>query len=143
MTPIPEGFDPIQTLRASPFLEHVGPFFARRHGTEIVLGLQVLDTHLNARGMAHGGVLTTMADVALGDQRSFLESPPARLITVSMSIDFVGGARLGDWVEAHVEVVRLGARMGFANAYLTVAQVRIARASAVFVRAAPAPEQSD
>jgi uncharacterized protein (TIGR00369 family) len=143
MTEIPEGFEPVGQLRTSPFLEHVGPFFVRRREKEVVLGLMVGAAHLNARGMVHGGVLTTMADVALGYQLAFLEEPPARLTTVSMSIDFVGGARLGDWVEAHTEVVRLGTRMAFANAYLMAGATRIARVSGVFLRAGAASERED
>jgi acyl-coenzyme A thioesterase 13 len=131
----PSGFEPIAGLRTSPFLDHVGPLFFRRTGPAVVLGLRVGPAHTNARGLAHGGLLLTMADVALGYQLAFSEEPPARLLTVSMSADFTGAARLGDWVEAHVDSQRLGARMAFANAYLTVRGERIARVSAVFSRA--------
>ena len=137
---VPPGFEPIGSLRSSPFLDRVGPFFVRRDGRALVLGVRVDEAHTNARGRAHGGVLLTMADVALGYQLAFMEDPPARLTTVSMSADFAGAARRGDWVEARVEVQRLGARMAFANAYLSTGTERIARVSGVFLRdAAPRP----
>ena len=93
------------------------------------------EKHTNARGFAHGGVLLTLADVALGHAAESSVDPPARLITASVSADFVGSARLGDWVEARVDVQRVGGRMAFANAYLHVGDRRVARASAVFARA--------
>ena len=37
-------------------------------GTELVLslGLRILPKHANARGIAHGGLLMTLCDIALG-----------------------------------------------------------------------------
>ena len=139
---IPAGFEPLERLRTSPFLERVGPLFFKREGKNLVLGLRVDQTHANARGTAHGGLLLTMADVALGYQLAFSVDPPAGATTVNMSADFLGGARVGDWVEARVEAHQLGARMAFANAYLTVGDKRIARVSAVFARGdSPLPKR--
>lgn len=43
-----------------------------------------------------------------------------------------GMAHPGDWVEAHVDVQRIGSRLAFANCYLMVGERRILRASGVF-----------
>ena len=61
----PEGFRPL--FRTSPFLEHNGPFFYRENadGTFLV-GLRIQPKHANARDIAHGGILMTMCDIALG-----------------------------------------------------------------------------
>ena len=120
--------------RTSPLLELLGPFYSRGAGTGLVLGLRVAKKHTNARGFAHGGVLLTLADVALGYAAEGYADPPARLITVSVSADFAGRAEPGDWVEARVDVQRVGVRMAFASAYLHVGERRIARTSAVFAR---------
>jgi acyl-coenzyme A thioesterase PaaI-like protein len=80
-------------------------------------------------------VLLTLADVALGYAAEGSVDPPARLITASISADFAGSARPGDWVETRVDVQRVGVRMAFANAYLHVRERRVVRASAVFARA--------
>jgi len=50
----------------------------------------------------------------------------------------------GDWLEAHVDLQKIGRRLVFANAYLVVGSERNARVSAVFARnvgalAAPPP----
>ncbi|HXY89774.1 MAG TPA: PaaI family thioesterase [Xanthobacteraceae bacterium] len=130
---VPKNFRPIAELRTSPFLERVGPLFFEWRGKKLVLGLRIDATHANARGTAHGGLLLTLADVALGYQMAMSQDPPIRATTISMSADFIGGAAVGDWVEAHVEY-QLGSRLAFANAYLMVGDKQVARASGVFLR---------
>jgi acyl-coenzyme A thioesterase 13 len=129
----PPGFEPL--FRTSPFLETIGPLFYRKEADgSFVVGLRIADKHINARGGAHGGVLMTLLDIALGYRAALTETPPAPLITASLTADFIGGAKIGDWVEAHVEVQKVGGRLAFANAFLTVNGERITRGSAVFAR---------
>jgi acyl-coenzyme A thioesterase PaaI-like protein len=135
MTTAPEGFAPL--FRTSPFLDAVGPFYYRRDGERLIIGLHILEKHANARGAAHGGLLMTLADIALGYNTAYREDPPGRWVTANLSGDFAGAAKLGDWVEAHVDVQKSGKRLAFANAYLMVGDERILRASAVFARSAP------
>ncbi|HEX7969329.1 MAG TPA: PaaI family thioesterase [Stellaceae bacterium] len=132
MATVPEGFAPL--FRTSPFLEATGPFYYRRDGERLIVGLRILEKHANARGFAHGGLLMTLADIALGYSLAYREDPPASFLTANLSADFAGSAKLGDWVEAHVDVQKSGSRLAFANAYLTVEGERILRASAVFAR---------
>jgi acyl-coenzyme A thioesterase 13 len=139
---IPVGFEPL--FRTSPFLDMLGPFFYRRTECGLVIGLSVADKHANARGGTHGGLLLTLADVALGYTAAYSEDPPLMLTTVHISADFAGHARVDDWVEAHVDVQKIGRRLVFANGYLKVGVERIARVSALFARdgAARSPESS-
>lgn len=136
MTEVPPGFEPL--FRTSPFLETLGPFFYRRTENAFVIGLRVEDKHTNARGTAHGGLLLTLADIALGYTAAFSADPPLSLTTANISADFAGHAQVGDWVEAHVDIQKIGSRLVFANAYLLVGSDRVARASAVFARSAGA-----
>jgi acyl-coenzyme A thioesterase 13 len=140
--PPPPGFEPL--FRSSPFLETVGPFFYRKEpdGT-FVVGVRVLPKHANARGSAHGGLLLTLLDIALGYRAAFSQDPPAALTTASLSADFVGSPKVGDWVEAHVDVQKVGSRLAFANAFLVVNGERLVRANAVFFRGTgPLPERT-
>jgi len=132
VTEIPVGFEPL--FRTSPFSEMLGPFFYRRTERGLVIGLSVADKHANARGGVHGGLLLTLADIALGYAAAYTEDPPLVLTTANISADFAGQARVGDWVEAHVDIQKIGRRLVFANAYLVVGVDRIARVSAVFAR---------
>ena len=62
---IPDGFRLIQSR--SPFAAHNGPIYQREEeGGGFVRGFHVLETHLNAGRMAHGGMLVAFADGVLG-----------------------------------------------------------------------------
>lgn len=124
------GFEPI--ARTSPFIELIGPLWQRQEAGYVVIALYAMHKHCNARGRVHGGVLATLADIALGYSSAFSTEPPVPLVTVSQSIDFAGQAHEGNWIEAHTDVQKTGRKLAFANCYLQVDGQRIARASAVF-----------
>jgi hypothetical protein len=56
-----------------------------------------------------------------------------------ITTDFAGSARVGDWVEAHVDVHKVGGRMAFANCYIVRDGERIVHASGVFARSGDRP----
>ena len=132
----PVGFEPY--AQPSAFLDRIGPFMQRRTETGVTFAVRVADYHCNRRGMAHGGLIVTLADVALGKTGEWLSRPPLSLLTASLTVDFYTAAQLGEWVEASTDVSRVGRRMAFGNCYLRVGEKLIARASGVFiVRGAP------
>jgi uncharacterized protein (TIGR00369 family) len=125
----PAGFELF--TRTSPFIELIGPLFERRDGDALSLGLSVGGKHTNRRGICHGGVLATLADVALG--YAMADKVGAKgFVTAQLALDYAGAAKLGDWVESDVEVQHAGSRLAFANCYLKVGEQRIVRASAIF-----------
>jgi uncharacterized protein (TIGR00369 family) len=128
---IPPEFRPL--FRKSPVLELIGPLYCRGEGVNLVIGLRVEAKHGNARGTVHGGILATLADIALGYTMAFSSAPPANLVTANLTLDFAGTAKIGDWLEAHVDVQKQGSRLSFANCYITMSGQRIVRASAVFL----------
>jgi acyl-coenzyme A thioesterase 13 len=142
MSDAPAGFEPL--FRNSPYTDTIGPIYYRKDGENLVIGIRALEKHANARGLVHGGLLLTIADIALGYAMAFREDPPASLITANISADFAGSAKIGDWVEVHVDIQKSGARLAFANAYLIANGQRILRASGVYLRAGaldtPRPE---
>ena len=127
----PAGFDPL--FRTSPVLELIGPLFSKGKGAGLVIGLRVDVKHCNARGTVHGGILATLADVALGYTLASATTPPANLVTASLTLDYAGTAKIGDWLETHVDIQKQGNRLAFANCYITTGEQRIVRASAVFL----------
>jgi uncharacterized protein (TIGR00369 family) len=128
---VPEGFAPL--FRTSPVLDLIGPIYSRGVGKEIALGLRVDHKHCNARGSIHGGILATLADVALGYTMAFATDPPTALVTANLTLDFAGTAKVGDWIETSVDIQKQGSRLAFANCFVIVAGERIVRASAVFL----------
>jgi len=130
----PEGFRAIEGL--SPFNALVGPLYRRSDGRGVSIGLRIEEKHTNSRGICHGGLLATLADLALGYA---LVGQGDRIagsfFTVQLSIDYARAAKVGDWIESEVEIQQAGARLAFANCYLVASGRRIARASAIFARA--------
>jgi acyl-coenzyme A thioesterase 13 len=138
---VPEGYEPLR--RGGPFLHLFGPLYSRVVDGRQVIGLRVEEKHLNVRGIAHGGMLVTLADSALGIVLSTSRPTPQPMVTVSLSTDFADAARLGDWVEAHVDILKVGGRLAFACCYLFVGERRILRASGVFALMPPARPSED
>jgi acyl-coenzyme A thioesterase 13 len=130
MSDVPEGYGPLP--RSSNFLQMVGPLFCKTDGGGLVLGLRIEERHANSRGIAHGGLLTTLADLALGYNCGRMIASNQTLITTSITIDFAASASVGDWLTAHTDVQQTGKRLSFANCYLMVGDKRIARASGIF-----------
>lgn len=130
---VPPGYEPA-FIEAGSFLGMCGLIYQRHRddGRAPVLALRVQPKHLNLRGIVHGGLLVTLADSALGHAINHARQQPLGVVTVSLATDFVETARLGDWIEADVDIQRVGGRMAFANCYLHVGERRILRASGVF-----------
>jgi uncharacterized protein (TIGR00369 family) len=129
---VPAGFKPL--FRTSPFLDALGPFYYADGADGLVIGLRIAPKHANGRGLAHGGLLVTLCDIALGYSAAHSEDPPLMLTTAHISADFAGSARVGDWVESHADIQRIGGRVAFINVYLVANSARIVRASGVYLR---------
>jgi acyl-coenzyme A thioesterase 13 len=134
---IPQGFKPLRR-GSSPFLSNLGPLYGKKEGESLVIGLRIEEKHLNTRGVAHGGMLVTLADSALGIIIASARTPPQPMVTINLTADFADAAREGDWVEARVDVQKMGKRLAFANCHLWVGERRILRASGIFAHVAPA-----
>ena len=118
----------------SPFNALVGPLYERRDADAVSIGLQIDQKHTNSRGICHGGVLATLADLALGYAMLARSGDKGSFLTAHLSVDYAGAAKTGDWLESKVEIQRVGARLAFANCYLMANGKPIVRASAIFAR---------
>lgn len=126
----PEGFQPIH--RVSAFTATAGPFFLGHPDGHLAIGLR-LDAHqLNFGGSAHGGLIATLVDVALSMAAIRASTPPIQTVTVSLSIDFIGGTKPGDWIQCDTEVLRAGAGLVFVDGRISANGAPVARASGVF-----------
>ena len=126
----PEGF----TLHksGSPYLDHNGPIYFKGAGHDLAVGVYITEKHVNGVGVAHGGFIATLADVALAGACATVTDPPGGGLTVSLTVDFTGVAILGSWVQSYIEIHKDHGTLKFANVYLICNEKSIARASAVF-----------
>jgi uncharacterized protein (TIGR00369 family) len=127
---VPPGFAKLDPT--SPFHELVGPLYEKRDGGTVTIGFVVAEKHKNRSGIVHGGMICTLADFAMGHAAHLATGTPRRLVTTTLSVDFAGNARPGDWIEARVDVMRPGRRVAFVNCFVHHGADRIARASATF-----------
>ncbi len=119
-------FAPLENT--GPFLENAGPL---QKGADGAIGLEIEHRHLNAAGSVHGGFLASVADHAMG--RAVNEAlEDAGAVTVSLTTDYLGPAKEGDWLEARTEVERMGGRLAFADCTLRAGGKEIVRARGVF-----------
>src|SRR6202012_3665740 len=95
-TDIPEGFE--HHLRRSPLTAPWEPIYYKRTADAVILGLRLAERHTNSRSLAHGGFLTALADNAMGLSCGAKLDGKTRLLTASLSIDFISSARIGQWV---------------------------------------------
>jgi uncharacterized protein (TIGR00369 family) len=134
MTHPPAGFEPHS--RKSPLTLPWEPLYARKADDRVVLGLTVAAPHTNSRGLLHGGLIAALADNAMGLScaevlaRDGLASDG--LVTVSLGVDYLGRAGIGDWLAFETDFVRTGRTLCFAGAQVTANGEPIARAHATF-----------
>lgn len=128
---IPSGFAPAGFTPG--FLDHGGPYFlgAAVEGVRLV-GLKIMPHHINYQDAAHGGVISTFADVALSHAVYDAERPRLAPSTVTLTVNYLSGARLGDWLEARVRIDRLGGRTAYTSGGVWRGDEQIATMSGVF-----------
>lgn len=131
MSAVRSGFERLDSI--SPFHDLVGPLYLRREADAFSVGMIVAEKHLNSRGIVHGGMICTLVDFAMGYAARFASDPPRALVTTNLSVDFAGNARIGDWIEARVDVLRPGRQVAFVNCFVHHDGVRIARGSGTFL----------
>ena len=138
---VPDGF--LRLDRGGPYIAALGPLYHRRCADgQIVIAMRVETGHTNMRGIAHGGMLATLADCALSIGMNLACDGKQSFVTVNLTTDFADAAHPGDWIEAPLDIQRVGQRFAFANCYLTVGEKRILRASGVFA-VMPALKRAD
>jgi len=127
---VPGGFEPFEGH--ADFMDLIGPVHVREADGGRVFGLRIEERHRNAGGVAHGGLLATLVDYALGRAIEDDADDDQARMTVSLTIDFLRAVEVGAWVEAHTEVERLGGTLAFADCSLMVGDDEVVRARAVF-----------
>ncbi|MFY8047808.1 MAG: PaaI family thioesterase [Erythrobacter sp.] len=133
---IPSGFERADFTPG--FLDHGGPYYLGpavegvRPKTLRIVGLLICPHHINYQDAAHGGVISTFADVALSHAVYDAERPRLAPSTVTLTVNYLGGAKLGDWLEARVTIDRLGGRTAYTSGGIWRGNEVLATMSGVF-----------
>lgn len=127
---IPEGFD--RHDRRSPVTDPWEPLYRRISGDTVILGLRAAAAHCNSRGFVHGGLISALADNAMGLSCARHLGDLSSLVTVNLTLDFLGSALQGQWLEFDTMFVKPGGTLCFTQAFVTADGQPCARANAVF-----------
>lgn len=131
----PPGFEPF--YRKSPVTDPWEPVYCRRDADKVVIGLHAREAHCNARGMIHGGLIAALADNAMGHSCGAAlaaagRKPEGGLVTVSLSVDYIGTAKIGQWLAFDTTYMKAGRTLCFAQCFVAADGEVIARADAKF-----------
>jgi len=102
-----------RTVLGPGFNDHVGPVRLARVGeTEWRAALLLDDRHVNAGGVTHGGVLLTLADIAMG-AATYEAGPHHPCATIELSSRFLAAAKPGQTLLAEVRQLRRVRELSF------------------------------
>jgi uncharacterized protein (TIGR00369 family) len=127
---IPEGFEP--HFRKSPMTDPWEPLYSKRTDKAVIIGLRLAKPHTNGRGLVHGGLITALADNAMGYSCAQTMGWTTSLVTISLAVDFIGTAQVGQWCAVETEVIKTGSTICFAQCLVKADDAVIARANGTF-----------
>ena len=129
-TDIPEGFEP--HFRKSPFTDPWEPLYSKKTDKSVSIGLRLARQHTNSRGLIHGGLIASLADNSMGYSCGQAMGWTTSFVTVSLAVDYIGSAQIGQWLAVECEVIKTGSTLCFAQSLIKADNVAIARANGTF-----------
>lgn len=128
---IPEGFTRIKK-NFGDFSDVLQPMYMRLTDEALNFGMVIDESHINNLKIAHGGVYMTFMDLALSAQVGFSQKYFKSAPTISMSVDFLSSAKVGDFIWCEAQTLRVTRNFAFTQGILRSQEKDIMRASATF-----------
>ncbi|TAK47869.1 MAG: PaaI family thioesterase [Xanthobacteraceae bacterium] len=122
------------------FATLVGPLYVTDAGPQPGFMFMPAAHHGNAAGAVHGGMLMTLADQVLG-LNVHAAAGGSRIVTVSLTIEFIAGARIGAWISGTAEITRQTRSLVFVRGELHQAGELVLAAMGIWKKIRPAPAQ--
>ncbi|MGM9920744.1 MAG: PaaI family thioesterase [Bhargavaea sp.] len=76
-----------------PFDEFLGYTYNRLSDGEVEVGLEVKDLYVNSAGVIHGGIISSLADVAMSNLVPADDNGVQQMVTVDLNVSFLRAAR--------------------------------------------------
>lgn len=128
--PIPTQEQVIQFCHDNSIIDFLGVEILPKENGCVDLALEVKPHHSNPYGILHGGVLTTMADTAMG--AACLMSNK-KVVTVSMTLEFMHAVPMNTRIITDAKVLHEGRQIFICECNLIDAEKTLyAKASATF-----------
>ncbi|NLN88307.1 MAG: PaaI family thioesterase [Syntrophomonadaceae bacterium] len=139
MTPMNLGIDEklyhylLRSVEEAPFYTLLGIKLVSIGPGQAVFTMKAQQEHTNSIGLLQGGLISSLADTAMGVA---LRSLGMNAATVDMSIGFTASARLGDTLRAEGRVVKAGREILFAETRVMAGEQLIAYCKGTFYKIA-------
>lgn len=122
-----------QRVNSTGFVDYAGPFWQRRDGDQVAMGLVIEDHHTNSHlGTVHGGLVMTFADNALGLGVVAALGGALNCSTVSLQTQFVSAAKIGEFIICYPEIVRKTRNLVFVRGLIQVEDRVVATADGIW-----------
>lgn len=105
---------------AGEYVPAVARIFARQEAEGITFRLLATQAHCNGGGIMHGGMLSTLADTWLANNLLTHLPPNTRMVTASLSVDFLRPVLPGQVLQSEMDRIRTGSRLCHATGVLLV-----------------------
>ena len=128
--PITAGYTQLSSGKSGGYVASFGPIF--RNKAEWSICFQVHERHSNPTGMCHGGALSTFADMQILALPQHTGDPTKHTPTISLAMDYLAPATVGQWVIAKVELLRITRTLIFTQAVLRADGQTVVRSNATY-----------
>lgn len=131
---VPPGFEPHD--RKSPLTAPWEPIYCKAKGASVALGIEIREPHTNSRGLVHGGLVAALLDNVMGlaCSKALLAKglEASGLVTVSLGVEYLGMAKLGQWLTFEPHFIKTGKTLCFVEASAVADGVIISRGKSTF-----------
>jgi uncharacterized protein (TIGR00369 family) len=123
---------PWREIRGEGFNAHIGPVrFAPLSEARFHAALELGPIHMNSNGVCHGGVLMSVADLAMG-AGSFAAGGEHPCATIAFDAQFLAPAREGETLLADARQLRRARELSFMECTLWSGGRQVMRASGIW-----------
>ncbi|MFC4290851.1 PaaI family thioesterase [Sphingorhabdus arenilitoris] len=113
MNALPAGFIP--HFRKSPLTDPWEPLYSKITDAAVIIAMRAGSQHCNSRGFVHGGMISALADNAMGLSCAKQHQPALGLVTVTLNMEFLTAAKEGQWLEFITSFTKIGRKIDFAQ----------------------------
>jgi uncharacterized protein (TIGR00369 family) len=131
---IPSGFRQMSVNKSKPsWFRLMSPLYVRDdlEPGHSALGFIGEQRHQNYTGHVHGGMLASFMDYCLYHAAES-QFQSASFVTISMGIDYLAPAPIGQWIQGESEVVRSGKQIAFVRGIASTGDVSVVHATGTF-----------
>ncbi|WP_404407836.1 PaaI family thioesterase [Jeotgalibacillus malaysiensis] len=115
-----------------PFDEFLGLQYERTDEKSVKVTLPIKQLYINSSEVVHGGIISSLADVAMCNTIGADENNIQKVVTVDLNVTFLKGAK-GDFLYAYAHAVKEGRNLTHADCLIYDEKDQlIAKAKGVF-----------